>query len=234
MTGDRLSAGIEADVDVLLLDLGGVCVLSPVELHPKAEAAFGFAPGTLDWKGPLDPDADELWQRMVLGDGLTERDYWHRRSAEIGELAGRELSLREYMTTIYSPPSDDLIRWEAGVVAKAARAAGYGVSALTNDLRAFHGPDWHTKIAFFELLDHLADCSDTDILKPDPRSYQRAVDIVGVDPERMLFVDDQPLNIKGAEAFGMQVHWFDVANPTRSWQAVADRLRIPVDLDIGT
>ncbi len=216
------------DVDVLLLDVGGVCVLSPIELHGKAEAWFGLAPGTLDWKGPLAPDTDELWKRMVVGDGLTERDYWHRRSNDIGELADREVSLREYMTVIYSPPSDDLIRPEAHVVAKAARAAGYGVSALTNDLRAFHGPEWHTRIAFFDLLDHLADCSDTDILKPDPRSYQRAVDMIGVAPERVLFVDDQPLNIEGAQAFGMQVLLFDVANANRSWRDVAERLGLSV------
>ena len=221
------------DVDVLLLDLGGVCVLSPVELHHRAEVAFGFAPGTLDWKGPLDPDTDELWQRMIVGDGLTERDYWHRRSAEIGRMAGRELPLREYMSIIYSPPSDEMIRPEAGVVTKAALAAGYGVSGLTNDLRAFHGPEWHTKISFFDLLDHLADCSDTDILKPDPRAYAWAVEIIGGDPDRMLFVDDQPLNIEAAAAFGLQVHWFDVADPTRSWQAVADRLGLSVDLGVG-
>lgn len=228
MTGDP----VDSDIDVLLLDLGGVCVLSPVELHARAEAAFGLAPGTLDWLGPLDPDTDELWQRMVIGDGLTERDYWHRRSAEIGELIGREVSLREYMTVIYSPASDDLIRPEAHIVAKAALAAGYGVSALTNDLRAFHGPDWHTRISFFDLLDHLADCSDTNILKPDPRAYQRAVEIIGVAPERMLLVDDQPLNVEGAEAFGMPVLWFDVADATRSWQDVAERLGLLVDLGL--
>ncbi len=221
------------DIDVLLLDLGGVCVLSPVELHHRAEAALDFEPGTLDWMGPLDPDTDELWQRMIVGDGLTERDYWRRRSAEIGEMAGRELSLRDYMTIIYSPPSDELIRPEAGIVAKAALAAGYGVSALTNDLRAFHGPEWHKRIAFFDLLDNLADCSDTNILKPDRRAYERVVDIVGVNPERMLFVDDQPLNITGAEAFGMQVYWFDVARATRSWQDVADHLGLHLDLVAG-
>lgn len=224
MTGDAHG------VDVLLLDLGGVCVLSPVELHSRAEAAFGLAPGTLAWKGPLDPDTDELWQRMVVGDGLTERDYWRRRAGDIGDLAGRELSLRDYMTVIYSPPSDDLIRPEAHIVAKAALAAGFGVSALTNDLRAFHGPEWHTRIAFFDLLDHLADCSDTGILKPDPRAYQRAVDMIGVVPDRILLVDDQPLNVEGAEAFGMQTLWFDVADATRSWQDVADRLGLLVDL----
>jgi putative hydrolase of the HAD superfamily len=136
------------------------------------------------------------------------------------------------MAIIYTPPSDAMTRPEATTVARAARAAGYGVSALTNDLRAFHGSEWHTRIPFFGLLDHLADCSDTDILKPDPRAYQRAVDISGVAPERMLFVDDQPLNISGAEAFGMQVHWFDVAKATRSWQDVADRLGLTVDLTV--
>ncbi len=217
------------DVDVLLLDLGGVCVLNPVELHHRAEAAFGLAPGTLGWKGPLDPATDDLWQRMVAGDGLTERDYWHRRSAEIGTMIGRELPLWEYMTAVYSPPGDDLIRPGAAAMARAAHAAGFGVSALTNDLRAFHGRHWHTKIGFFDLLDHLVDCSDTDILKPDPRAYQRAVEIIGAASDRVLFVDDQPLNVNGARDFGMQAQWFDVANAQRAWQDVADRLGLTVD-----
>ncbi len=212
------------DHDVLLLDFGGVCLLNPVELHGRAEAALGLSAGTFEWMGPVAPETDPLWQQMVAGDGLTEREYWARRAGEVGAAAGRDLSLRDYMIMLYEPPGPELIRPEAVDVASAARAAGYGVSVLTNDMRAFHGREWEQGVAFFDLVDHIVDCSDTDILKPDPRAFQRAVDMIGVAAQRMLFVDDQPLNVAGAAAFGLDAVWFDMSDVAGSWHAVAQRL----------
>ncbi len=210
--------------DVLLLDFGGVCLLNPVELHSRAEAVLGLADGTFDWLGPVDPESDPLWQRMIAGDGLTERDYWARRADEVGRAAGRTLTTREYMTLLYEPPVPEMIRPESMAVVTAALAAGYGVSVLTNDMRAFHGHEWERGVEFLQLVDHVVDCSDTDILKPDPRAFRRAIDIVDADPARVLFVDDQPLNVRGAADFGLDAMWFDIADATASWQAVADRL----------
>ncbi len=211
------------DIDVLLLDFGGVCLLNPVELHQKTEKKLGLKAGSLGWVGPLDPTTDPLWTSMVAGE-LTEREYWHRRASEIGEAAGRALSLRDYMDLIYNPPTDELIRDDAVRVAKAASAAGYQVSVLTNDLRDFHGREWEHGIGFLQNIDHLIDCSDTKILKPDPRAFDRAVGIVDTAPDRVLFVDDQPLNVEGAADFGLNAVWFDIANADEAWADVGRRL----------
>lgn len=213
--------------DVLLLDFGGVCLLNPVELHGRAESVLGLDPGTFEWLGPVDPDSDPLWQRMIAGDGLTERDYWAERAAEVGRAAGRELTTRDYMTILYEPPIPDMVRPEARSVATAALEAGIGVSVLTNDMRAFHGRQWEHDVDFLQLVDHIVDCSDTNILKPDPRAFQRAVDIIETDPARVLFVDDQPINVAGAHDFGLDAMWFDIAHAADSWGTVADRLGLP-------
>ena len=189
------------------------------------------------------------WAEMSIGNGRAGTRYvplnWHLTAAEITELledshskllvvapdlvdvgkaADRDLDLRGYMTMLYDPPVPEMIRPEATAVAAAASAAGYGVSVLTNDMRAFHGRDWEHDVAFLQLVDHIVDCSDTDILKPDPRAFQRAVDIVDVDTSRVLFVDDQPLNVDGANAFGLRGLWFDIANAADAWSDVAHRL----------
>ena len=39
-------------------------------------------------------------------------------------------------------------------------------------------------------------------LKPDPRSYQRLVELFNIDPSETLFVDDKPENIEGAKKAG--------------------------------
>lgn len=212
--------------DVLLLDFGGVCLLNPVELHHRAEEALGLAAGTLTWLGPVDPDTDELWRRMTAGDGLTEREYWATRAAEVGRLGGRDLDTRSYMRLVYEPPRAELIRPGATEVADRARAAGIGVSVLTNDLRAFHGPDWQAGIEFLDDIDHLVDCSDLAVLKPDPRAFALALETIGCPAERTLFVDDLPGNVQGAVDVGLDAIWFDVADPDRSWAAVADRLGV--------
>ena len=210
--------------DVLLLDFGGVCLLNPVELHHKAESLMGLDAGSLTWMGPMDPDRDQLWQRMVAGDGVTERDYWSIRAAEISEAAGTDLSRTDYMRMLYDPPTAELIRSEATSTVEAARAAGYGISVLTNDLRAFHGPSWEESVDFLRLVDHIVDCSDTNVLKPDRRAFDRAVEIVGVPADRVLFVDDLPLNVEGARAAGLNATWFDIAQAKVAWAEVAQAL----------
>ncbi len=212
--------------DLLLLDFGGVCLLNPVELHATIEAALGLEQGTFTWMGPVDPSTDDLWQELMAGDVLREREYWHRRAADVGVAAGRELSLEEYMGYLYSPPDDSLVRAACVDVVDRAQSAGYRVSILTNDLRAFHGPDWAKGIRLLSQVDHVVDCSDTGILKPDPRAFERAMAITGQVPERVLFVDDQPLSVAGARAVGMDAEWFDIAHPDESWARVADRLAL--------
>lgn len=214
--------------DLLLLDFGGVCLLSPVELHAVAETKLGLPSGTFTWLGPIDPSADELWRDMTAGNELREREYWTTRANEVGAAAGRTMSVQEYMTLLYSPPSDDLIRPGCGSLVADAFAAGLSVSVLTNDLRTFHGEEWEKGITVLGKVDHIVDCSETSILKPDPRAFERAMTVTGHAADRILFVDDQQLSVRGAEAVGIDAVWFDIAHPPRSWQQVAERLGLVV------
>lgn len=209
--------------DVLLLDFGGVCLLNPVELHHKAIEVLELSPGALPWLGPVDPSTDSLWRDMIAGE-LTEREYWAIRAAEVGNAAGKTFDTRDYMTMLYEPATDGLIRPEATAVSQQALAAGFGVSVLTNDMRAFHGREWEHNIDFLSMVDHIVDCSDTDILKPDPRAFSRAEEMIGVSADRMLFIDDQPRNVQGALDYGLDAMWFDIANAATSWTEVGERL----------
>lgn len=213
--------------DVLLLDFGGVCLLNPAELHPVVEDHFGLPRGTFTWMGPLDPSTDELYRESLGVSGLSERGYWTQRAADVGRTAGVELDLMGYMGIAYGSPGNQLIRDEAIEVAGAARAAGIGVSVLTNDLHAFHDDEWVAQIDFLTKVDHLVDCSHVGFLKPDLRAYRWALDELGeVEPARVLFVDDQPLNAEGAAAVGMHSEWFDISEATTSWRRVAKRLGV--------
>lgn len=84
------------------------------------------------------------------------------------------------------------------------------VAALTNDLSRFHDPAWVERMDVLDKFDPFVDLSNTGILKPDPRGYRRVLDGLRLDPGQVLFVDDQPVNVAGAEKVGMQAIHFDV------------------------
>lgn len=217
----------ERPYDLLLLDFGGVCLMNPAELHAVAEEKLGLPAGTFSWLGPIDPSTDPLWQELfAAGEGLREREYWQRRAADVGEAAGLTMSLTDYMKLLYDPPDNALIRPGATDAVERAFAAGMNVSVLTNDLKAFHGPDWQGGIDLLQRVDHVVDCSDTGILKPDARAFQRALDITGFGRSQVLFVDDQKLSVAGAGEFGIDAVWFDLAQPAASWASVADRIEV--------
>ena len=47
------------------------------------------------------------------------------------------------------------------------------------------------------------------IIKPNPELYRRLTDRFGLVPEECLFIDDNPDNIRGAQALGWQGYLFD-------------------------
>jgi len=73
----------------LLLDFGGVISVTLFERHALSEQALGLPAGTLNWRGPFDPEGDRLWADM-LADRIAERDYWSRRASEVGRLCGED------------------------------------------------------------------------------------------------------------------------------------------------
>ena len=79
----------------------------------------------------------------------------------------------------------------------------------------------------------IVDATYTGILKPDRRAYQAVADALGAPIERCLMVDDQPRNIDGALAAGMQAEWFDVTRPAETYARVLARLGIEAAENVG-
>jgi putative hydrolase of the HAD superfamily len=217
----------------LVLDYGGVICVTTFERQPQIERKLGLAPGTLRWRGPFDPDSDALWRDM-LADRISEREYWRRRAAEIGRLIGEEWTdPRMLMAPSPNEPIDSKTRPEALAAVRAVRAAGRNVGVLSNELDLFHGPGFGTKVSVLKLMHAIVDATYTGILKPDRRAYQAVADALGAPIERCLMVDDQPRNIDGALAAGMQAEWFDVTRPAETYARVLARLGIEAAENVG-
>ena len=209
----------------LVLDFGGPVLITPFELTARAEARLGLPPGALPWRGPFGHDPQ--W-RDVLSGTLSERGYWARRADEFAAMTGCPAGTREMISTLYTGDSEDfLVRDGARALMADARAAGLPVGILTNDLAAFHRPEWVSALRVLHLADSVVDGSLVGMLKPDPRIYQLMADRLGVPAGGVVFLDDQPVNVAGGRAAGMTAVQVDVTRPGEAFGQARALLGLP-------
>ncbi len=201
----------------LILDFGGVISRTLFETHASTEAALGLAAGTLTWRGPFDPGGDELWRRMQTGE-ISERDYWRRRSAEVGAMIGTEWTeMSDFVRAARGADPEAIIRPEARAVIAAVAEAGLALAVLSNELDLFYGAEFRDKLPLLQEFDVIHDATYTGILKPDPRAYHACLAALDLAAADCVFVDDQARNIAGADALGLQVVKFDVRHPAAGY-----------------
>ena len=207
----------------VLLDVGGVLLPTPWELLEDFEASQGWPPGTLPWRGPIDPATDPLWRSVEAGE-LTSRGYFDRRAAEISELLGQPRSWPEVTRAMFDTPAGLAVRPGGRALVGQARAAGLRTGLLTSKLVAFLSREVVARSDLLSSFDVLLDESETGLAKPDPRAYDQAAAAMGLDPAGIVFVDDDPANVAGATAAGMAGVHFDVTDPAGSFGQVRRRL----------
>ena len=190
-------------------------LLTPFELAGKAEQTLG----PMTWRGPFDHGSDHEYMRWQRGD-ITERDYWTMRA---GAVRSRHPRSHE---PLLRAAGDYLVRPEMAELIGRHRAAGRQVGVLTNDMNAFHGPEWKDGISVIKQFDFIVDGSITGYLKPDPQAFRLALKAFGdPDPDYVVFVDDQRSNLRGAEAVGMSTVYFDPTDPASSIERIEAALR---------
>lgn len=208
----------------LVLDFGGVISRTLFETHALTEAALGLRKGTLGWRGPFDPAGDALWREMQA-DRISEREYWMARTLEVGRLVGEEWDRME--TLVRRARGDDpaaVIRPEAVGAVEAAKAAGFRLAILSNELDLFYGKDFRTRLPLLDRFEVVVDATYTGYLKPSPRAYEEVLNALGLPASACVFVDDQARNVKGARQVGFQAVHFDVTRPGASFDLALEML----------
>lgn len=196
----------------LILDFGSVISRSIFEKRFEIATKLGLPKGAINWPGPLDPKADDLWRDMLC-DKLTEREYWARMAKSIGELVGQDWKPIDYLNAARAVDMNLDIRPEIIHLITIAKKAGAKVGVLSNELELFYGKESMDSIDILKEVDALVDATHTKILKPDPRAYEEILQLLGVSAENAVFVDDQPRNVKGSIDYGMKAVFFDVRDP---------------------
>lgn len=213
-------------IRAIIFDFGGVVSRTLFETHALTEAALDLAPGSLTWQGPFDPVSDPLW-RSMQADEISERDYWLRRTREVGAMAGQNwTAMADFVRAARGDAPAEVIRPEFLETIAAARAAGLRLAILSNELDLFYGADFRAKLPFLKQFDVIHDATYTNILKPDPRAYLGCLNELRLEAGACVFVDDQVRNIRGAQAVGLNAVPFDVLNPSESYDRVRRAARL--------
>jgi putative hydrolase of the HAD superfamily len=197
----------------LLLDIGGVVHRTGIHLVGRLADHEPAMKPVLDRIGGIASDRDELWQQ-VMRHQVTEREYWARRAAELGAALGQTWDTRILMDRFYELPEQEWLCAGTVELMTEAKAAGLRVGALTNDMTAFHGPEWLARQEHLKLFDVIVDASLTRVMKPDPAAFRGGIEALGLPAEQIVFLDDMPWNVDGARQAGMtavRVPWDDPA-----------------------
>jgi putative hydrolase of the HAD superfamily len=87
----------------------------------------------------------------------------------------------------------------------------YRVACITNNVKTGTGPGMARDAAraqqiaeIMALFEHVVESSVLGLRKPDPRIYHYTCELLGVAPDRCVYLDDLGINLKPARAMGMQ------------------------------
>jgi glucose-1-phosphatase len=177
-------------VDLVLFDLGGVLIEVPGVRTMLKLTGIG--------------SEQELWRRW-----LTCR--WVRRFESGGcsqtEFAAGvvadwqlELSPAAFLEAFQDWPTVPL-PGAAELVAQTRDRVATGCFSNTNALH------WHSHIAAWPLtglFDHRFLSFELGLLKPDSAAFARVAELLKLPAERVLFLDDNAVNVEGAAAAGFQ------------------------------
>ena len=195
----------------LLLDIGGVVHNTGVHMVGRlAEREPAMRP-VIEKIGGIASDQDELWQQ-VLQHQIGEREYWAQRAAELGAAVGETWDTGALMGRFYALPEQEWLCAGTIELMTDVKAAGLRLGALTNDMTAFHGPEWVARQEHLKLFDVIVDASLTGVMKPDPRAFRGGAEALGLPPQQIVFLDDMPWNVEAARGAGLvavRVPWDD-------------------------
>jgi epoxide hydrolase-like predicted phosphatase len=187
-------------VDAVLWDYGGVFSGSPFGAMAGVARGLGIDPARYLGIvfGPYDSDTDHPWHRLERGEIALEI-----ARAEIIELGRREGIDADPFHLFGAMSSSGGPRAEVVDFARGIKASGLRTALVTNNAVEFR-VWWRRSIPLDELFHVVVDSSEVGLRKPDPRIFELALEQLGVEAARAVFLDDYAGNVAAARRVGMR------------------------------
>lgn len=187
-------------IRAVLFDFGGVFTDSPFEAFGAYADSIGATRDQIDQIvfGGYGVDGDHPWHRVERGEITLE-------AARDGILAlGEEHGLVVDIWQVFLAMSANQggLRHDLVEHVRVIRQAGLKTGIVTNNVVEFR-EHWRAMLPVAELFDVVVDSSEVGERKPNPAIFQRALDLLALRPEQVVFLDDYPGNVTAAEALGM-------------------------------
>ncbi len=214
-----------ADIPLAVLwDFGGVILTSPFEAFNRYEAEAKLPKDFIRGLNARNPDHN-AWARMERSE-VSQEDFMRLFEAE-AYAEGHRVDGRRILQAM----SGD-IRPQMVEALRRCRQA-FRIACITNNMRHGEGPgmarspDKAQAVAeILALFEHVVESSKLGMRKPDPRIYRHACELLGVPPERCVYLDDLGVNLKPARALGM--HTIKVGDPDVALDELETIVGIPL------
>jgi putative hydrolase of the HAD superfamily len=186
----------------VLWDFGGVILTSPFEAFRRYEREAGLPEDFIRGLNARNADAN-AWAKMERSEVSLDEFVALFESEALAH--GHKLDGWRVLQAL----SGD-IRPQMVEALRRCKAA-FRVACITNNMKHGEGPgmarsaDKAVAVAeIMTLFEHVIESSKLGWRKPDPRIYQYACELLGVAPERCIYLDDLGINLKPARAMGMR------------------------------
>ena len=195
-----------AEIEVVLFDLGGVLI------------DFGGVDAMRELAG-IETD-DEVWRRWLGCEWVRafERGHCSPDDFAAGVVADWGLAIDgpTYLEA-FSGWLGGALPGAAELVAEVRRVARVGCLSNTNPVHWTHWARW----PFLEDLDFRFLSFELGLVKPDRELFEHVADQLPVSPDQVLFLDDNLVNVEGAETAGFRAA--HVRGPAEARAALAER-----------
>ncbi len=193
-------------------DFGGVVLSSPFEAFNRYEEDHDLPRDLIRTVNATDPDTN-AWARYERSD-VTFDEFCDLFEAEC-RAQGHEVSARQILPLLAGEVRPEMVE-------AVRRCREHLITAcLTNNWVGFDDDAARQARSGLDevlaLFDHVIESSRVGIRKPDPRFYELACEIAGVEADEVVFLDDLGVNLKPARAMGMTTIKVDKPD-----QAIAD------------
>jgi putative hydrolase of the HAD superfamily len=190
-------------IRAVLWDFGGVILSSPFEAFNRYEASNGLPADFIRSVNATNPDAN-AWALLERNDVTPEE--FDSLFADESEALGHRIPGAAVLALLAGEIRPEMVTALDRVI-----RAGYRTACLTNNVV---GGEQRMEVGdVMVMFDHVVESSKVGCRKPEPRFYEIACELLGVEPSECVFLDDLGINLKPARAMGMTTIKVGAADP---------------------
>jgi putative hydrolase of the HAD superfamily len=190
-------------IRAVLWDFGGVILSSPFEAFNRYEAVNGLPTDFIRGVNATNPDTN-AWALLERNDVTPEQ--FDALFADESEALGHRIPGADVLALLSGEIRPEMVTALDRVI-----RAGYRTACLTNNVV---GGEQRMEVGdVMVMFEHVVESSKVGCRKPEPRFYEIACELVGVEPSECVFLDDLGVNLKPAKAMGMTTIKVGAAEP---------------------